>query len=287
MFNSILDFAVVAIPTVLGIAGWLIPVTNSTRRHRFCLALIGIFLSVLIFFQQYRTRTSHEGEVSILNGRLERLQKTVDGVKTDSGRPITVNLPPFPVAQQAPVNSQKENGNVFLDCRMGPMPYAWPESGHIYVLDPIEGPDSMGGGGLTDYFAKPRAEAKWNNTGIPTYANRCELTNYFNRTLLNVQINFGMAFREALSLPDSPNSLREGPITVNRHWLVPISKLDPGPTGTYVFYVWNCCINRFIEIGSPEYAKGTFQGDSIESRIPLTKSTYTLREALVPSREEK
>lgn len=188
----------------------------------------------------------------------------------------------LPVIKNLKEELYGESGNIFLDCRRATMPSVVPQSGHVYVMQPIERPDSFGGGGLQDIFAKPGSDITWNNTKIPEFAQRCELTNYFSRSLLNVRIQFHVTFFEAVTPPDAPNTRTQGPVTVDRHWQVLVPKLDPGSTETYVFYAWNPYIKeRFILIQAPNDAAGTFQGQSLESTVPIVQSHLTAAPGLI------
>jgi hypothetical protein len=95
MFDTFIDWAVVALPTIAGFAWPYIDKRMGehpmgTRSQRVVFALLGLGLSGLIFFQQHRTRTSHDTEVQSLNRRLDTLQTTLNGVQKDSERPINV-----------------------------------------------------------------------------------------------------------------------------------------------------------------------------------------------------
>ena len=109
MLDDIIGFAVVVIPTILGIAGWLMPVTQSGKKHRWYLAVVGALLSVLIFWQQRRASATHEREVVELHNKIDSankdLQLKIGEIRKDSERPINVTVPPVqipPVTVQMP-----------------------------------------------------------------------------------------------------------------------------------------------------------------------------------------
>lgn len=64
--DSVLDWAIVAIPALAGLAAWFVPVKESTKIHKTILLLGCIVFSGLIYFQQDRARASHFREFSNL-----------------------------------------------------------------------------------------------------------------------------------------------------------------------------------------------------------------------------
>lgn len=68
-WDSVLDWAVVALPVAGGLAAWFVPIKDSSRRHKFVLAIGCLALSTLIYLQQDRTRRAHSRELSNLPTR--------------------------------------------------------------------------------------------------------------------------------------------------------------------------------------------------------------------------
>jgi len=66
MWTQILDWAAVAVPIVLGLVAWVIPIRRPTRGHRWTLFAGGVALSGLIFLQQCTTRQEHAREIDRL-----------------------------------------------------------------------------------------------------------------------------------------------------------------------------------------------------------------------------
>ena len=84
MLDSILDWSVVALPTVAGIAGWLMPVTERKPRHRYWLALTGVALSSLIYFQQHRSRTAHANETKSVGDKMGEIRRETDKLRVQA-----------------------------------------------------------------------------------------------------------------------------------------------------------------------------------------------------------
>ena len=84
MLDSILELAVVALPTIAGIAGWLMPVTERKPKHRYWVAIVGVALSVLIYLQQDRARTTHAKESTDLADKLGQLRKETEKLRGET-----------------------------------------------------------------------------------------------------------------------------------------------------------------------------------------------------------
>jgi len=104
---------------------------------------------------------------------------------------------------------------------------------------------------------------------------RCEIVNYYNRALFNLDINFDIRFFRTVPVPDNANAVSHGPLTTSRHWKVTLPRLDNGPQNNFVFYFWECCIEgRFIQLDAPDKAEGTFQGESARAALNITKGDH-------------
>ena len=147
------------------------------------------------------------------------------------------------------------------------MPKVVPPSGRIYVWLTSRLPAESGGGGLAEYFATAGSEWKWNNSTEPEWSYRCELSNYTSRVLLNVELTMHATFFEASLVPNQPNSYSHGKVTLDRDWMVPIAKIDPGPQQPFVFFIWNCCVENFVRVSAP--ATATAESPNATSRQEL------------------
>jgi hypothetical protein len=176
------------------------------------------------------------------------------------------------------------NDILFVDCQMGLMPAVVPPEGSIYVWITSDLPSESGGGGLANYFARPGTEWKWSNTGKPQWAYRCEVTNYAAHVMLNVQMDWRITVREALAVPDQPNSMRGGKIILDRDWWILIPKIDAGPDKRFVFYIWNCCIERFVSVSAPPKATVELPGVTARKDMPIRQSSGNLSMWLSPPR---
>jgi hypothetical protein len=165
---------------------------------------------------------------------------------------------------------------------MGLMPALVPPEGTIHVWITSDLPSESRGGGLANYFGRPGTEWKWSNTGIPQSVYRCEVTNYAAHVVLNVQMDWHVTFREALAVPDQPSSLRGGKVTVDRDWRISIPKIDVRPDKRFVFYIWNCCVERFVRVSVPSKATVEFPGVAGRREMPVMQSSGNLSSWLSP-----
>jgi hypothetical protein len=91
---SLLDWGVVAIPTILGFAAWVIPVKQTTAFHRWWLFAGGLAFSGLIGLQQWKTTTAHAKEIAGLATKddIVGLQNFVSQIMTGpSSKPLIEN----------------------------------------------------------------------------------------------------------------------------------------------------------------------------------------------------
>jgi hypothetical protein len=68
MLSQILDWAVVAIPSIVGVIQWIIPIQNPTPKHRRIVLVACVAFSGLLFWQQHEARKAHEAEITRLPG---------------------------------------------------------------------------------------------------------------------------------------------------------------------------------------------------------------------------
>jgi hypothetical protein len=184
------------------------------------------------------------------------------------------------VTSPQPANS---SDSLFINCQHGTMPSMVPASGHIYVLSIAE--IANGGGGLTDYFGLPNSPWKWNNSGLPEWAYRCEVTNYLTAAALDIWMDLRLTFREVLPVPNQPNSMGQGRVTLDRDWRITIPNIDPGSNNAFIFYIWNSYVHRFVQVTAPDHA--TIQGEDGRRTIKVKQPVNNLLLAVSPGNEAK
>jgi hypothetical protein len=159
------------------------------------------------------------------------------------------------------------------------MPNKPPAGGRIYALVPQPLPEENGGGGLIEYFVQSGGE--WNWSGAAEWGYRCELTNYTGSLLVDVNMDFRYEMRRPVSVPEQPRALKQGEVTLSRAWPISIAKIDVGTSDPYVFYLHNCCQDRFVYFKAPSIARAKVGADDVE--LQLQQSQYNLSEPLNPT----
>jgi hypothetical protein len=165
-------------------------------------------------------------------------------------------------------------GRLFVDCRLGTMPARIPHSGRVYALVPLEN----GGGGLAEYFGEPGGD--WSFGKSPQWAYRCEVINYAHGVLIDVTFDIRLTLTKPERVPDQPNAFKQGEVTLARGWKIVIPKIDPGPREPFVFYVHNCCLDRFVHARIPSVGTGTFGEQTVE--LEIQQSATNMVQPLYP-----
>lgn len=116
MTDKFLDWAVVAIPAVLGVVAWFIPITSNASRYRVVALASGLVLSGLVLLQQHHGRVTHDRETGELKDRFKALQSKTDAV-SDQTKEILTELhrsapaTPAKSARETPPSSQPAGVN--------------------------------------------------------------------------------------------------------------------------------------------------------------------------------
>jgi len=160
-----------------------------------------------------------------------QMPSTSDSIKTNT----SVSMGASPAAASMP--------NIYMECVAANLPDVWP-NGPLYTLDlnPIPAPF---GGGLAERGINS-SPVKWEFQGM-TY--RCQLINYSDAPIFNVELFLHLIFREAI-INNKLNQYDSGVVTVDREWSIRIGKLDPGKDNPYTFFVMNMS-TQFVEATLP------------------------------------
>ena len=68
---------------------------------------------------------------------------------------------------------------------------------------------------------------------------------------------------------------------LSRAWPIGIAKIDAGTGDPYVFYLHNCCQDRFIYFKAPSIARAKVGADNVE--LQVQQSQYNLSQPLNPT----
>lgn len=182
--------------------------------------------------------------------------------------------PPRKVPAKGPPGAAGEEDYVFFDCRMGTMPAAAPPSGRVYALLTSEA-----AAGLMESFVMGDGHFKWSNGDIPAFAYRCEVTNYADSPMIDLAMSMTLTFRELVQ--SGANSFQRGNVTSSRAWPIQIAKVDVGPGNPFVFYIWNCCVDRFVFAAAPAFGEARVGG--VRRKVRIDQSAANLGQPLNPS----
>ena len=154
-----------------------------------------------------------------------------------------------------------------------------PADGRLKVLHLWAIPEENGGGGLADMFITNGAkEFVWPKPKDFPVLNgyRCDLINYANGPVFNIDIALGEEFHEITHDPQQPNTMQAGKVTVSRRWNIPIDKVDPGVNNQFTFYIINQS-NTMVLVSLPEAVTLETGADSARQNIRLEHSTVVMQ----------
>ncbi|HEV3220956.1 MAG TPA: hypothetical protein VGZ48_14400 [Candidatus Acidoferrales bacterium] len=152
-----------------------------------------------------------------------------------------------------------------VEWHMAAAPAAYPQSGRILMLQTVPIPAENGGGGLAEMYGRPGQQLGWN---LGFSAIECTVTNYSKETIFNITADLHLRFLRAIKVENPPGGLRGGDQFLSRSWPIYISKIDPGPGQTFVFYVANFYPDQFVFVAFPETVTG--QSSKSEERKVIT-----------------
>ena len=168
------------------------------------------------------------------------------------------------------VSSESDDESIHIECHFGFMPTIIPAEGRIYVLYAYPTDLQYGGGGLMEVFGPPGNKQSWEIGDGPSPGYKCQSTNYGRSPIFNVQMVFGLSFREIERDKDNPGSSRSGKITLSRGWLVQVNKIDQGHNNPFVFYIYNAS-EQFLSIILSKSAMVQMGGTKRNSIVPVVQ----------------
>jgi hypothetical protein len=155
-----------------------------------------------------------------------------------------------------------------MECRGSFLPDRFPREGRIELLPIyyVHAPFGGGLGGLEDLRGKPDSEIIWppNKLGIPTRAYKCDLTNYSQEPVANVELVFHVDFKEMVR---QGKQIGSGKTVLSRDWLAKLNKVDSEKS--FTFFVQNLS-ELFLYVTKPTCATLELIGDSKRRVAPIT-----------------
>ena len=134
-----------------------------------------------------------------------------------------------------------------IECYHAPQSMIVPPEGKISILYLNAIPKENGGSGLGIITAQAGKDMEWPSLGN---VYRCHLANHGNAAIFNVEMALTLKFMEALKDKTNPSQTNSGAITLIRDWIISIPKIEPGPIGTFDFYISNMS-QQFVFVSLP------------------------------------
>jgi hypothetical protein len=151
----------------------------------------------------------------------------------------TAAAPPPPTFRGAPSSGEalakSPGGNIrlFVDCSLAPPKVAFPPDGNIHLM--IIETDVIDVGAVYEHGVNVPGETITMPGERP--AQRCAITNYGSETALNLKVQFRQLFQRALNIPGGGQ--KSGDTVLEKPTTMEVTKIDPGPQSSYVFYVFS------------------------------------------------
>lgn len=170
--------------------------------------------------------------------------------------------------------SDAPDPNILIECHLGVLPTTTPAEGRIYALGLWPLPAENGGGGLEEHFPLgAQGEWKWpTSNGFPLQAYQCQITNYGNAPVFNVELTLHLTFIQALKDDKNPSTIRSGAVTLSREWPIQITKIDAGKNDPFVFYIYNIS-QEFAGVSLPQAVSLERTGETLRRTVRLIRPT--------------
>lgn len=148
-----------------------------------------------------------------------------------------------------------EDVAVFVSCQPDEIPAVVPKEGRIHFLMARDTPGESND--IEDYIGQPNSVFSWplGAKGVGG-GYRCEITNDSDRAIFNLALLVHLTFETPVVSALAPGnmSMMRGKVTAERDRTVSVPRLDSGPQYPYVFWIWNCCLNEFVDVSLPPIA---------------------------------
>jgi hypothetical protein len=131
-------------------------------------------------------------------------------------------------------------GELLLECQQAPLPNTGlPRETTLVMISPFrfDKEGTIGFSATPMEWGQPMNWPEdWKNKSVSSA--RCRLTNYGNIPLFNVEVPFRVIFRR-LARGGTPGSITSNEVINVAEASLPITKIETGPDGAYIFYIHN------------------------------------------------
>jgi len=157
--------------------------------------------------------------------------------------------------------------SILFECDLKPLPKTIPHEGNVMALAFSIRPGGDKSRIQFQYAGIPGEQNTW--VGQNGYGYVCQLTNYGTEVALDLNITFGLRFREVVWKDKVGGQFVHGPTLASDGWNLPIRKLDTGPSGRFVFYLKNAT-RYWLDVTMPMYIELRSIRDLKPRKVPLT-----------------
>jgi hypothetical protein len=194
-----------------------------------------------------------------------------------------VRLPGAPDASIA----VKSDVYLAIECHLGDLPAQVPSQGEVFMLPLFYSPGSGGEQiGLSSRHGRPGSTWQWFSDQETSQVYRCEITNYGQLSIFNVEIKIKVNFQEVRTNPDNAGSISSGQIIYSREWPILIAKIDVGSDRRFVFYAYNHS-KYFVAVELPQVASYLMFGEIPDERADYCQSAFFQGCHLLPRSDQR
>jgi hypothetical protein len=229
-------------------------------------AIVGI--AAWVYTTTQARPPSHEGTVT------QHTEGTNSPAQNGNGNSIIINNnPALPVL---PKNDPA--ATALLSCAMETLPRTFAPNEVVHFLNLYPLPitvvpvvDQVGGvvfdHSLAWAFNHSGKEWQWGELGTTAY--KCEIVNYSDTPVIEVELALDLSFYDAIPAQNQPTAIAIGPLVLKRPWLIKVQKIDTGPSNRFFFYIYNGTENKVVKVLLPKTAQLRHLGEEKRQLVAL------------------
>jgi hypothetical protein len=146
---------------------------------------------------------------------------------------------------------------VLLNCERDTFPKIFKPSEVVHFLglypvstDIVPAVDQVGGmvvdHSLPWAFSHSEKEWQWGPVGATAY--KCEIGNYGDAPILEVELDLDLTFYDAVPVQNQSNAITTGSQILKRPWRIEVDKIDIGPLNSFSFYIYNSTEDKIVRL---------------------------------------